>query len=123
MRENQLDVIVDNLPVKALVDSGASSTVVSEKLCHHLKKFVVLPECSCDVILGWNFLQASGALIDLVRSQLTLDDAEAAPEKEFAKPLRPCAMTHYKIPAYSIMKISVQNPGSEGTVDMIVNGS
>ncbi|GBN27531.1 Transposon Ty3-I Gag-Pol polyprotein [Araneus ventricosus] len=162
MKENRLDVTVDNLPVKALVDSRDSSSVVSEKLCHHLKKvmfplhnstvfkvangsyvlpkgkctlqigisgrihpfeFVVLPEFSCDVILGWNFLQASGALIDCGRSQLTLDDAEAAPEKEFAKPLRLCSMTDYEIPAYSIMKISVQNPGSEDTVDMIINGS
>ncbi|GBL59730.1 hypothetical protein AVEN_149243-1 [Araneus ventricosus] len=59
----------------------------------HPFEFVVLPECSYDIILGWNFLQASGALIDCGRSQLTLDGAEAAPEKEFAKPLRLCAMT------------------------------
>ncbi|GFR25271.1 transposon Ty3-I Gag-Pol polyprotein [Trichonephila clavata] len=96
MSGNHLDVTVDGLPVKALVDSDASSSVVFEKFRRYLKKvtfpthnhtvlkfangsyvhpkgmctlkigisgrilpfeFIVLPDCSPDIILGWNFLK------------------------------------------------------------------
>ncbi|GBL76980.1 hypothetical protein AVEN_12644-1 [Araneus ventricosus] len=116
MRENHLDVTVEKKKRKSAC--GFRSFIVCgvrKTLSPSLKNY--------DAILGWNFLQASGSLVDCGRSQLTLDDAEVAPKKEFAKPLRLCAMTDYEIPAYSIIKISVQNPGSEDTVDTIVNGS
>lgn len=38
-------------------------------------EFVVLSECSHDVILGWDFLQASQAIIDCGRSELQVDEA------------------------------------------------
>lgn len=85
-------------------------------------EFFVLPECSHDVILGWNFLQASGVLIHCGRSELTLDDVEAAPEKEFLKPLSLCSIKDYEILTY-IMKIAVQSPCGEDNVDVIVNDS
>ncbi|GFY37751.1 WD repeat-containing protein 48 [Trichonephila inaurata madagascariensis] len=104
MSGNHQSVTVDDLPVKAFVDSGTSSSVISEKFRQYLKKvifsahnhtvlkvakgnyvqpkrdvyppnwnkwsnslpfeFIVLLDCSHDIILGWNFLKASGALID-----------------------------------------------------------
>ncbi|GFU66443.1 transposon Ty3-I Gag-Pol polyprotein [Trichonephila clavipes] len=51
-------------------------------------EFIVLPDCSHDIILGWNFLKASGALIDCGRSELTLDDVEVTSEEVVLNPLR-----------------------------------
>ncbi|GFS41219.1 transposon Ty3-I Gag-Pol polyprotein [Trichonephila inaurata madagascariensis] len=55
-------------------------------------EFIVLPDCSNDIILGWNFLKASGALIDCRRSELTLDDVEVTSEEIVFKPLHLCVM-------------------------------
>ncbi|GFT95390.1 transposon Ty3-I Gag-Pol polyprotein [Trichonephila clavipes] len=44
-------------------------------------EFIVLPDCSHDFILGWNFFKASGVLIDRGRSELTLDDVEVTSEE------------------------------------------
>lgn len=39
--------------------------------------FIVLPECSRDVILGMNFLQTNGAIIDLQTSTVTFSTERA----------------------------------------------
>lgn len=114
MSGNHLEVIVDGHPVRALVDSGASSSIISERYRRHLRKtmfptekktilkvadgnyvqplgkcvlrleingriqpfeFTVLLSCSHDIILGWDFLEASQAVIDCGRSELTLEDS------------------------------------------------
>ncbi|GFQ82219.1 transposon Ty3-I Gag-Pol polyprotein [Trichonephila clavata] len=162
MSGNHLDVTVDGLPVKALVDSGASSSIISEKFRRYLKKvmfpahnhtiikvangsyvqpkgmctlqirisgrilpfeFIVLPDCSHDIILGWNFLKASGALIDCGRSELTLDDVEVTSDELVLKPLRLCVMKDCRLPAYLIMKIPVVNHCTEDSGNVIVKGS
>ncbi|GFS49904.1 transposon Ty3-I Gag-Pol polyprotein [Trichonephila clavipes] len=146
MKGNPLDLTVDGLPVKALADSGASSSLVSQKFRRYLKKvifpthnhtvlkvangnyvqpkgictfqigisgcilpfeFIVLPDCSHDIILGWNFLKASGALIDCGRPALTLGDVEVTSEEIVFKHLRLCVMKDCILPAYSIRKIPV----------------
>ncbi|GFQ99510.1 transposon Ty3-I Gag-Pol polyprotein [Trichonephila clavata] len=162
MSGNHLDVIVDGLPVKALVDSGALSTVISEKFRRYLKKvmfpaynhtvlkvangsyvrpkdmctlqirisgrilpfeFIVLPDYSHDIILGWNFLKDSKALIDCGRSELTLEDVEVTSEEVVLKPLRLCVMKDCRLPAYAIMKIPVVNHCTEDSGNVIVKGS
>ncbi|GFV82449.1 transposon Ty3-I Gag-Pol polyprotein [Trichonephila clavipes] len=113
MTGNQLDVIIDKKPIRALVDSGASFSVISDKYRRFLKKvlfadaksvmlkvadgnfvrpigkcvlrvrinnrelpfeFIVLSHCSHDVILGWDFLEASQAVIDCGQNELVLED-------------------------------------------------
>ncbi|GFT52082.1 retrovirus-related Pol polyprotein from transposon 17.6 [Trichonephila clavipes] len=113
MTGNQLDVIIDKKPIRALVDSGASFSVISDKYRRFLKKvlfadaksvmlkvadgnfvrpigkcvlrvrinnrelpfeFIVLSHCSHDVILGWDFLEASQAIIDCGQNELVLED-------------------------------------------------
>ncbi|GFU98240.1 transposon Ty3-I Gag-Pol polyprotein [Trichonephila clavipes] len=113
MTGNQLDVIIDNKPIRALVDSGASFSVGSDKYRRFLKKvlfadaksvmlkvadgnfvrpigkcvlrvrinnrelpfeFIVLSHCSPDVIIGWDFLEASQAVIDCRQNELFLED-------------------------------------------------
>ncbi|GFU58499.1 retrovirus-related Pol polyprotein from transposon 297 [Trichonephila clavipes] len=162
MSENHLDVTVEGLPVKALVDSSTSSLVVSEKFRQYLTKvmfpahnhtvlkvangsyeqlkgicmlqigisgrilpfeFIVLPDCSNDIILGWNFLKASGALIDCGGSELTLDDVEVSSEDIVFKALCLCAMTDCRLPAYLIRKIPALNHCTEDSGNVIVKGS
>ncbi|GFU88080.1 transposon Ty3-I Gag-Pol polyprotein [Trichonephila clavipes] len=113
MTGNQLNVIIDNKPIRALVDSRASCSVISDKSRRFLKKvlfadvksvllkvtdvnfvrpiakcvlrvrinnrelpfeFIVLSHCYHDVILGWDFLEASQAVIDCRQNELVLDD-------------------------------------------------
>ncbi|GFQ80463.1 transposon Ty3-I Gag-Pol polyprotein [Trichonephila clavata] len=162
MSGNHLDVTVDGLPVKALVDSGASSSVISEKFHRYLKKvmfpahnhtvfkvanesyvqpkgmctlqirisgrilpfeFIDLSDCSHDIILGWKFLKASGALRDCGQSELTLDDVEVTSEEVVFKPLRLCVMKDCRLPAYSIMKIPVANHCTKDSGNVIVKRS
>ncbi|GFT79410.1 retrovirus-related Pol polyprotein from transposon 17.6 [Trichonephila clavipes] len=94
MTGNQLDVIIDKKPIRALVDSGASFSVISDKYRRFLKKVLfadaksvmlkvadgnfVRPIGKCvfthDVILGWDFLEASQAVIDCGQNELVLED-------------------------------------------------
>ncbi|GBL80086.1 hypothetical protein AVEN_29093-1 [Araneus ventricosus] len=113
MTGNYLDVIIDNKPIRAPEDSGASFSVFSDKYSRYLKKvmfsdaknvilkvangsfvwpigkcilrviiesrelqfeFAVLQNCSHDVILEWDFLEASQAVIDCGRSELFFED-------------------------------------------------
>ncbi|GFX71624.1 CCHC-type domain-containing protein [Trichonephila clavipes] len=45
-----------------------------------------------DIILEWNFLKTSEALVDCGLSELTLDDVKVTSEEVVLKPLRLCAM-------------------------------
>ncbi|GFS34774.1 retrovirus-related Pol polyprotein from transposon 297 [Trichonephila inaurata madagascariensis] len=86
-------------------------------------EFIILPDCSHNIILGWNILKASGALIECGRSELTLDDVDVTSEKIFFKPLRQCVMKDCRLPAYSIRKIPVLNRCREDSGNVIVEGS
>ncbi|GFU79617.1 retrovirus-related Pol polyprotein from transposon 297 [Trichonephila clavipes] len=95
---------------------------------HPLPLAVVVPatetrKTNQDIILGWNFLKASGALIDYGRSELTLDDLEVTSEDVVLKPLRLCIMKDCRLPAYSIKKILVVNRCREDLGNVIVEGS
>ncbi|GFU64225.1 retrovirus-related Pol polyprotein from transposon 297 [Trichonephila clavipes] len=113
MTGNQLDAIIDNKPIRTLVDSGASFSVISDKYRRFLKKvlfadaksvmlkvvdgnfarrirkcvlrvrinnrelpfeFIALSHCNHDIILGWDFLEASQAVIDCGQNELVLED-------------------------------------------------
>ncbi|GFR13404.1 transposon Ty3-I Gag-Pol polyprotein [Trichonephila clavata] len=126
MSGNHLDVTIDGLPVKALVDSGASSSVISEKFRRYLKK-VMFPAHNHTVlkVANGSYIQpkASGALIDSGQSELTLDDVEVTSEEVVLKPLSLCVMKDCRLPAYSIMKIPVVNHYTEDSGNVIVKGS
>ncbi|GFR06172.1 retrovirus-related Pol polyprotein from transposon 297 [Trichonephila clavata] len=86
-------------------------------------EFIVLPDCSQDIIFGWNFLKNLGARIDCGRFELTLDDVEVTSEEVVLKPLHLCGMKDCRLPAYSIMKIPVVNHCTEDSGNIIVKGS
>lgn len=116
MSGNHIDVIIDNQPVRALVDTGAAVSIISDAYRRQLRKtrlenthlvltvadgnsvqttgsctirlcingrkqpfkFVVIPKCSENVILGLDFLEASRAFIDCGRSKLHLHEASSS---------------------------------------------
>lgn len=160
MSGNRIDVTVDNNLVSALVDSGASFSVVSEKYRRLLRKvmfpsdnkcilkiadgnyvqptgkcilrlsidgrsfpfeFIVLSKCSHDIILGWDFLETSQAVIDCGRSELLFEDVPKEPPLQDS--WRLFANKDYIIPAQSMAKIGVSFSESKALVDVIVIGN
>ncbi|GBN12921.1 Transposon Ty3-I Gag-Pol polyprotein [Araneus ventricosus] len=161
MHENFIDVVLDGQLVRALVDSGASLSVISETFRRQLKKllfcssqnltfrvadgnhvkplgtcifrvtmqnqtqpfeFTVMPKCSHDVILGWDFLKASQANIDCGRKKLTFDEMTFEPQhpnRLYLFTIEDCL-----IPARSMAKIRISSPRvTENNVDVIVESN
>ena len=71
----------------------------------HLIEFVVFPTCSHDVILGWNFLESSAALINCAKSELYLNDSLLSEETEPVRRLT--ALEDQIIPPNSIIAVCV----------------
>ena len=148
MSGNLIDVIIDGQPVRALVDSGASFSVLSDNYRRTLKKtmfcdtgatvlkvangkyvhpagtcvaritinnrtqpfeFVVLTECSHNVILGWDFLQASQAIIDCGRSELQIEEVVPPDTRntEFSGKL--FVVDNVTIPPLTMRRVAVTN--------------
>ncbi|UYV63377.1 K02A2.6-like [Cordylochernes scorpioides] len=159
MTNNYIDIKVEGDTIRALVDSGASYSVISERFRVELKKtmfaetdvvlkvaddkvvkskgrctlklevnghpenfeFVVLENCSHDVILGWDFFKATNAVIDCGLGELQLDDlpdldAEGRDDGVYA-------IQDFVIPGRSSQRISVLNRSLVGIVNMEVTCS
>ncbi|UYV61801.1 hypothetical protein LAZ67_1006658, partial [Cordylochernes scorpioides] len=159
MTNNYIDIKVEGDTIRALVDSGASDSVISERFRVELKKtmfaetdvvlkvaddkvvkskgrctlklevnghpenfeFVVLENCSHDVILGWDFFKATNAVIDCGLGELQLDDlpdldAEGRDDGVYA-------IQDFVIPGRSSQRISVVNRSLVGIVNMEVTCS
>ncbi|GFX08198.1 transposon Ty3-I Gag-Pol polyprotein [Trichonephila clavipes] len=160
MTGNQLDVIIDKKPIRALVDSGASFSVISDKYRRFLKKvlfadaksvmlkvadgnfvrpigkcvlrvrinnrelpfeFIVLSHCSHDVILGWDFLEASQAVIDCGQNELVLEDIcrdSTAPDA-----WNLYATRDYTLKPHSLNRITVSGYQIRGDINVVLDGS
>ncbi|GFV99332.1 transposon Ty3-I Gag-Pol polyprotein [Trichonephila clavipes] len=160
MTGNQLDVIIDKKPIRALVDSGASFSVISDKYRRFLKKvlfadaksvmlkvadgnfvrpigkcvlrvrinnrelpfeFIVLSHCSHDVILGWDFLEASQAVIDCGQNELVLEDIcrdSTAPDA-----WNLYATRDYTLKPHSLTRITVSGYQTPGDINVVLDGS
>ncbi|GFW54831.1 retrovirus-related Pol polyprotein from transposon 17.6 [Trichonephila clavipes] len=160
MTGNQLDVIIDKKPIRALVDSGASFSVISDKYRRFLKKvlfadaksvmlkvadgnfvrpigkcvlrvrinnrelpfeFIVLSHCSHDVILGWDFLEASQAVIDCGQNELVLEDIcrdSTAPDT-----WNLYATRDYTLKPHSLTRITVSGYQTRGDINVVLDGS
>ncbi|UYV72850.1 hypothetical protein LAZ67_10000987, partial [Cordylochernes scorpioides] len=159
MTNNYIDIKIEGDTIRALVDSGASYSVISERFRVELKKtmfaetdvvlkvaddkvvkskgrctlklevnghpenfeFVVLENCSHDVILGWDFFKATNAVIDCGLGELQLDDlpdldAEGRDDGVYA-------IQDFVIPGRSSQRISVVNRSLVGIVNMEVTCS
>ncbi|GFT60658.1 transposon Ty3-I Gag-Pol polyprotein [Trichonephila clavipes] len=160
MTGNELDVIIDKKPIRALVDSGASFSVISDKYRRFLKKvlfadaksvmlkvadgnfvrpigkcvlrvrinnrelpfeFIVLSHCSHDVILGWDFLEASQAVIDCGQNELVLEDIcrdSTAPDA-----WNLYATRDYTLKPHSLTRITVSGYQTRGDINVVLDGS
>ncbi|GFX59701.1 transposon Ty3-I Gag-Pol polyprotein [Trichonephila clavipes] len=106
MTGNQLDVIIDKKPIRALVDSGASFSVISD---NH------------DVILGWDFLEASQAVIDCGQNELVLEDIcrdSTAPDA-----WNLYATRDYTLKPHSLTRITVSGYQTRGDINVVLDGS
>lgn len=151
---------VDDQPVRALVDSGASFSVISDKYRRHLRKtmfpttenvtikvadgkqvrpvgkcilrlsvngrtqpfeFTVLRQCSHDIILGWDFLKATQAVIDCGRLELSFEDN--VENRKLPSSGRLWSTEDYIIPARSMSRISVSVPEIKEDVNAIVGSN
>ncbi|GFT14831.1 transposon Ty3-I Gag-Pol polyprotein [Trichonephila clavipes] len=160
MTGNQLDVIIDKKPIRALVDSGASFSVISDKYRRFLKKvlfadaksvmlkvadgnfvrpigkcvlrvrinnrelpfeFIVLSHCSHDVILGWDFLEASQAVIDCGQNELVLEDIYRDSTAPDAWNLY--ATRDYTLKPHSLTRITVSGYQIRGDINVVLDGS
>ncbi|GFY15694.1 retrovirus-related Pol polyprotein from transposon opus [Trichonephila clavipes] len=160
MTGNQLDVIIDKKPIRALVDSGASFSVISDKYRRFLRKvlfadaksvmlkvadgnfvrpigkcvlrvrinnrelpfeFIVLSHCSHDIILGWDFLEASQAVIDCGQNELVLEDIcrdSTAPDA-----WNLYATRDYTLKPHSLTRITVSGYQTRGDINVVLDGS
>ncbi|GFY06112.1 transposon Ty3-I Gag-Pol polyprotein [Trichonephila clavipes] len=160
MTGNQLDLIIDKKPIRALVDSGASFSVISDKYRRFLKKvlfadaksvmlkvadgnfvrpigkcvlrvrinnrelpfeFIVLSHCSHDVIQGWDFLEASQAVIDCGQNELVLEDIcrdSTAPDA-----WNLYATRDYTLKPHSLTRITVSGYQTRGDINVVLDGS
>ncbi|GFV34757.1 transposon Ty3-I Gag-Pol polyprotein [Trichonephila clavipes] len=138
MTGNQLDVIIDKKPIRALVDSGASFSVISDKYRRFLKKVLFADAKSVmlkvangnfvrpignvhDVILGWDFLEASQAVIDCGQNELVLEDIcrdSTAPDA-----WNLYATRDYTLKPHSLTRITVSGYQTRGDINVVLDGS
>jgi transposase InsO family protein len=83
-------------------------------------EFTVLKQCSHDVILGWDFLQSTQAVIDCGRLELSLEDSIDA---KLQNSCRLSSIKDYIIPARSMSQISVSVTEMNKTVDAIIEAN
>ncbi|UYV74293.1 hypothetical protein LAZ67_11002900, partial [Cordylochernes scorpioides] len=160
LKENFVMVEINGRKIKALVDSGADFSVISDKFRRELKtplfkepgpilkaanknlietigkcvlnievnglkisfEFVVMVECSHDIIFGWDFFKATEAVIDCGRNELHLGETSVLESRE-EENQRLFASDDFVIPPKSIKKISVINEEVCGVRDVLVSTS
>ncbi|UYV80895.1 K02A2.6-like, partial [Cordylochernes scorpioides] len=143
LKENYIDIKIEGKMTRALVDSGASYSVISERFRLKLKKimfaetdvtlrvangkivrpkgrctlkldlnglqesfeFVVMEDCSHEVILGWDFLKLSRAIIDSADDTLFLEKCLFEDTPKNSSPLY--SELEYRIEPASIQLIEV----------------
>ncbi|UYV73167.1 K02A2.6-like, partial [Cordylochernes scorpioides] len=85
-------------------------------------EFVVMVECSHDIIFGWDFFKATEAFIDCGRNELHLGETSVLESRE-EENQRLFASDDFVIPPKSIKKISVINEEICGVRDVLVSTS
>ncbi|UYV82719.1 hypothetical protein LAZ67_22000665, partial [Cordylochernes scorpioides] len=143
LKENYIDIKIEGKMTRALVDSGASYSVISERFRLKLRKimfaetdvtlrvangkivrpkgrctlkldlnglqesfeFVVMEDCSHEVILGWDFLKLSRAIIDSADDTLFLEKCLFEDTPKNSSPLY--SELEYRIEPASIQLIEV----------------
>ncbi|UYV69299.1 hypothetical protein LAZ67_6003172 [Cordylochernes scorpioides] len=153
-------VEINERKTKALVDSGADFSVISDKFRRELKtplfkepgpilkaanknlietlgkcvlnievdglkisfEFVVMVECSHDIIFGWDFFKAKETVIDCGRNELHLGETSILESREEENQIL-FASDDFVIPPKSIKNISVINEEICAVSTLVANSS
>ncbi|GFW17476.1 transposon Ty3-I Gag-Pol polyprotein [Trichonephila clavipes] len=131
MTGNQLDVIIDKKPIRALVDSGASFSVISDKYRRFLKKVLFADAKSVMLkVADGNFVRpigkcvlrrASQAVIDCGQNELVLEDIcrdSTAPDA-----WNLYATRDYTLKPHSLTRITVSGYQTRGDINVVLDGS
>ncbi|GBN89726.1 Retrovirus-related Pol polyprotein from transposon 412 [Araneus ventricosus] len=124
MTGNHLDVRIGNKPIRALVDSGTSFSVFSDKYRRYLKKVMLSDaknNCSHDVILGWNFLEASQAVLDCGKSELFFEGV--CQELSTLEAWKLYAIKDCTLNPNSLTKITVSESQVDRDLNIVVKGN
>ncbi|GFY01862.1 transposon Ty3-I Gag-Pol polyprotein [Trichonephila clavipes] len=84
-------------------------------------EFIVLSHCSHDVILGWDFLEASQAVIDCGQNELVLEDIcrdSTAPDA-----WNLYATRDYTLKPHSLTRITVSGYQTRGDINVVLDDS
>ncbi|GFV54281.1 transposon Ty3-I Gag-Pol polyprotein [Trichonephila clavipes] len=126
MTGNQLDVIIDKKPIRALVDSGAS--VISDKYRRFLKKVlfadaksVMLKVADGNFVrpIGKCVLRASQAVIDCGQNELVLEDIC----RDSTDAWNLYATRDYTLKPHSLTRITVSGYQTRGDINVVLDGS
>ncbi|GFV47434.1 transposon Ty3-I Gag-Pol polyprotein [Trichonephila clavipes] len=120
MTGNQLDVIIDKKPIRALVDSGASFSVISDKYRHFADAKSVMLKVA-DGNFDGTFLEASQAVIDCGQNELVLEDIcrdSTAPDA-----WNLYATRDYTLKPHSLTRITVSGYQTRGDINVVLDGS
>ncbi|GBM71939.1 Retrovirus-related Pol polyprotein from transposon 297 [Araneus ventricosus] len=160
LKKNTTHITVNRQCVKALVDSGADYSVISERLRRQLNapmftetgptlktacgkpvaasgrcvlkvnlngtvkpfEFLLFPQCSHQMILGWDFFRATDAVIDCGKEELQL--AEILPDNITSgkSDFSLFAEADYLIEANSAKQICTLNPDIEDVDEALIIG-
>ncbi|GFX19145.1 transposon Ty3-I Gag-Pol polyprotein [Trichonephila clavipes] len=121
MTGNQLDVIIDKKPIRALVDSGASFSVISDKYRRFLKKVLFADAKSVMLKVAMGLLEASQAVIDCGQNELVLEDIcrdSTAPDA-----WNLYATRDYTLKPHSLTRITVSGYQTRGDINVVLDGS
>ncbi|UYV69276.1 K02A2.6-like [Cordylochernes scorpioides] len=134
LKNNSVKITIKGTEVLALVDSGADYSVILEDFRRLIKvpminvnefiqpfEFIVLSECSHNVILGWDFLKSTRAEINCAENELYLKEA---PMKEELCPLDTFrTLKDSIIPPNSIKQITVVCSNITGVQEVAITCS
>ncbi|GBM02899.1 hypothetical protein AVEN_269829-1 [Araneus ventricosus] len=73
-------------------------------------ELIALERCSHNVILGWDFLKASQAIIDCGRAELLLEDTWTQSTLEDFQQSSICTVDNFDIPPLAAKKVRVTMP-------------
>ncbi|GFQ82424.1 retrovirus-related Pol polyprotein from transposon gypsy [Trichonephila clavata] len=85
-------------------------------------QFTVMPKCSHDVILGFDFLKASQAILDCGRAELIFDELLHDEEID-SHGIKLYAMSDSVVPARSCKFLTVQARDAQDDTDFLVEGN
>lgn len=101
-----------------IVPTGVcTARIVIQEICYCVE-FVVLSSCSHDVILGWDFLEATSALIDCERSEVDFAEIRLPEENDVNDTIKLFLIDDARIPAFSSVLLPIQSTELEVLVLM-----